>query len=370
MKTLCFGSALVILLQITSAFITNTNSHNTLKRHPTFLSAEIGPNRRSFLLSPLSSILLPLLVAEKPSSAAVTDQTDTFADNWWSPLQPTENYQPPKGSLSDEVAVTIRADDIRQRGGLGIELAEIEFRTNTRVFVKAVAPSSLAAANNIQPNWIVVSINGVPTERTNAQGVAQILAEQVKKNKDIELRFRDPSIFRNQLENLSPENPGTSTKVAPKGDTTQRNPDGSVQEGRSVTAQTDQIVSVTQIVPPPTRCRRGAQTDDLMEISYLGTVVETGQVFDGSAVLVDGKPIPGRGNDVSLFFVLGKQPFGQFPPGWDVGLVGMCVGERRRLVIPPALAYGATGVPKRGIPPNASLQYDISLVSLNGLATP
>jgi hypothetical protein len=27
-----------------------------------------------------------------------------------------------------------------------------------------------------------------------------------------------------------------------------------------------------------------------------------------------------RGNDVSTFFVLGKQPFGQFPPGWDVGL--------------------------------------------------
>lgn len=66
----------------------------------------------------------------------------------------------------------------------------------------------------------------------------------------------------------------------------------------------------------------------------------------------------------------GKQPFGQFPPGWDVGLEGMCIGERRRLIIPPVLGYGAVGVPRRGIPPNATLQYDVTLVSLNGLATP
>lgn len=45
-------------------------------------------------------------------------------------------------------------------------------------------------------------------------------------------------------------------------------------------------------------------------------------------------------------------------------------GERRRLIIPPALGYGAAGVPRRGIPPSATLQYDISLVSINGLATP
>ena len=48
----------------------------------------------------------------------------------------------------------------------------------------------------------------------------------------------------------------------------------------------------------------------------------------------------------------------------------MCVGERRRLIIPPVLAYGAKGVPRRNIPPNATLQYDVTLVSLNGLATP
>lgn len=120
----------------------------------------------------------------------------------------------------------------------------------------------------------------------------------------------------------------------------------------------------------PKLCDRRATTDDLVEISYIGRIVETGAMFDGSAVKINGQDVPGRGNDVSIYFVLGKQPFGQFPPGWDVGLEGMCVGERRRLVIPPVLAYGSTGVPRRGIPPNASLQYDVTLVSLNGLATP
>ena len=108
----------------------------------------------------------------------------------------------------------------------------------------------------------------------------------------------------------------------------------------------------------------------MLEISYLGTVVETGVVFDGSAIRINGEAIPGRGNDVSLFFVLNKQPFGQFPPGWDVGLNGMCVGERRRVIIPPVLAYGSVGVPRRGIPPDSTLQYDITLVSINGLAMP
>jgi FKBP-type peptidyl-prolyl cis-trans isomerase len=121
---------------------------------------------------------------------------------------------------------------------------------------------------------------------------------------------------------------------------------------------------------PPKSCRRGAEVDDLLEISYVGRLYETGQMFDGSAVLINDQGVPGRGNDVSLYFVLGKQPFGQFPPGWDVGLVGMCVGERRRLTIPPALGYGKEGLPRRGIPGDATLQYDITLVSLNGLSTP
>ena len=68
--------------------------------------------------------------------------------------------------------------------------------------------------------------------------------------------------------------------------------------------------------------------------------------------------------------MLGKQPFGQFPPSWDVGLDKIYVGDHRRIVVPPVLTFGSKGFPRRNIPPDAYLQYDVTLVSLNRLATP
>jgi FKBP-type peptidyl-prolyl cis-trans isomerase len=51
-------------------------------------------------------------------------------------------------------------------------------------------------------------------------------------------------------------------------------------------------------------------------------------------------------------------------PGFDRGVLGMRVGGRRRVTIPPELAYGAAG---RGpVPPNATLRFDIELVSIAG----
>jgi len=284
--------------------------------------------------------------------------------------------------LSDETVFTITKADLEQMQGLGLGLREVEFRTNFRVVVKSVAANSLAEKLGIRPGWIVVSVNQGDVERTNASGVATYFSRAVKSvlnaqdgtpEAKMTLTFRDPSKFRSELQNFpigDERGPATvSTKVAPAGDTTQRYKDGSLRLGASSTEQNEQVVTISQLVPPQL-CKRRATTDDLLEISYVGQMPETGAIFDGSAVKINGNTVPGRGNDISIYFVLGKQPFGQFPPGWDVGLEGMCVGERRRLTIPPVLAYGATGNPRRGIPPDATLQYDVTLVSLNGLATP
>jgi FKBP-type peptidyl-prolyl cis-trans isomerase FkpA len=58
-------------------------------------------------------------------------------------------------------------------------------------------------------------------------------------------------------------------------------------------------------------------------------------------------------------FVLGA---GQVIPGFDQGVTGMQVGGSRRLVVPPALAYGTAG--NGPIPPNAALVFEVQLVGI------
>jgi hypothetical protein len=279
---------------------------------------------------------------KNPVEAIITDETDAFAntapDSSYRGLttprssvaRPYVNTPQSQAPTSDEITIAVPKKEISK--GLGIELGEVQFQTAVRVYVKSIEPGSTAQRAGIQKDWIFVSVNGQSVERTNGEGVAIVVYRATKATPEdgtIQFVFRDPAVFQQRLRNMgTQQQPETvvTTQLAPEGETmTKFNRDGSIQASPGVdTRQTDQRLTVAQLVPPKI-CNRGATTGDLLEVAYLGTVVETGATFDGSAIRINGEGIPGRGNDVSLFFVLGKQPMGQFPPGWDVGLEGMCV---------------------------------------------
>lgn len=98
----------------------------------------------------------------------------------------------------------------------------------------------------------------------------------------------------------------------------------------------------------PEECSRKAENGDLVEVHYTGTL-EDGTVFDSSKT---------EGRD-PIQFELGS---GKVIPGWEQGIQGMCVGEKRRLVIPPHLGYGDKGAGP--IPGGATLIFQTELVSI------
>jgi hypothetical protein len=115
-------------------------------------------------------------------------------------------------------------------------------------------------------------------------------------------------------------------------------------------------VTISKAPPPKTLTTRDiivgtgaeAKAGSAVSVNYVGALYSTGKVFDAS--WKRNEPFP---------FTIGQ---GQVIPGWEKGVVGMHVGGRRELIIPPELAYGKAGRPPT-IPPNSTLIFIVDLLS-------
>jgi len=89
-----------------------------------------------------------------------------------------------------------------------------------------------------------------------------------------------------------------------------------------------------------------ASEDAVVELHYAGYLVD-GTRFDSS--YENGQPV--------------RLPVDGFLPGWTEGLASMRVGGRRKLILPPSLAFGAVGSPPV-IPPDATLVFDVEVLDV------
>uniref|UniRef100_A0A671Y573 peptidylprolyl isomerase n=1 Tax=Sparus aurata TaxID=8175 RepID=A0A671Y573_SPAAU len=90
-----------------------------------------------------------------------------------------------------------------------------------------------------------------------------------------------------------------------------------------------------EVMHRPFLCHRKSKYGDMLLVHHDG-YFENGTVFHSSR--------DQAGDSGAVWFTLGIK---EVIKGWDKGLQGMCSGEKRKLVIPPALAYGKEG---KGLP--------------------
>jgi FKBP-type peptidyl-prolyl cis-trans isomerase len=140
-------------------------------------------------------------------------------------------------------------------------------------------------------------------------------------------------------------------------------PDGDSGHSGETAAKAGAVAEAVEITPGLTMKRlengygRAAVAGDLASVHY------TGWLYDETAADGRGKKFDSsvdRGQEFQ--FPLGA---GRVIRGWDEGVVGMLIGEKRELKIAPELGYGDRGAGS-AIPPGATLLFEVELMGLQG----
>ncbi|MCJ8728743.1 hypothetical protein PDJAM_G00007810 [Pangasius djambal] len=105
-----------------------------------------------------------------------------------------------------------------------------------------------------------------------------------------------------------------------------------------------------EVLHKPFLCHRKTKYGDMLLVHYDGFLESNGTMFHSSRQEGDKHPV---------WFTLGIR---EVIKGWDKGLQNMCTGEKRKLTIPPSLAYGKDG--KGKIPPESTLVFHMELIEI------
>eukprot|EP01038_Epipyxis_sp_PR26KG_P013327 gene13327-17864_t len=243
--------------------------------------------------------------------------------------------------LTDEYMISFNSQS------LGLRLSEKYYKGFPIVTVKDILNENLKVLNPLLTvGSIVTKVN---SENVDGLPLKQI-AEKIKTvSRPLVLQFRDPDRFFKSLDSSS----GAPLRVV----STSYLPANTRDKGAP-----EQIITVQRLeLPPPENRIRVAQMLDVMEIQYIAQVMGSDAIVDSSA-----QRGPPGSSSRSIYYVLGQQngPPGQFPPGWDLTLLGMVVGEKRKITLPSTLAYDRKGLKLNNIPPFATMIYTIKLISL------
>jgi FKBP-type peptidyl-prolyl cis-trans isomerase len=102
------------------------------------------------------------------------------------------------------------------------------------------------------------------------------------------------------------------------------------------------------------------ETGEVVKAGDTVAVYYTGKLANGTVFDASSKHLDKDGKMTPLVFTVGA---GQMIPGFDKGIVGMKIGEKKTLVLPPEEAYGANGISGM-IPPNATLTFEVELLAI------
>jgi FKBP-type peptidyl-prolyl cis-trans isomerase len=139
------------------------------------------------------------------------------------------------------------------------------------------------------------------------------------------------AVVQEQVETNAPQAPVSAPEVKP------------IIKNKTIKTKSGMQIEITQ-----------QGTGEAIINGKMASMLYTGKLQDGTVFDSTAKR-----NNTPFTFTLGV---GQVIKGWDEGVLGMKVGEKRTLTIPSDLAYGAGGIPGV-IPGGATLVFDIELVS-------